>query len=565
MNVGEMPLKERIMLLENAVLNDSPEEVRALYRQLGEVDYSARALGLACRFRGAEMVKALVESGASFHYKEKEKIYGYPFMKIWHGEMVNGYYYTALWSDFSLMLLEPLRTIIVLGTEPADYSDEYGYINKAEDGGVLPLSERLTVLGYLCDCGVDIGFDRDNVFYYSILTDCAEFYSALKERCAALPEKIHASLVKGGAGWDAFSAILHYAPPEFFPRAIERLAAELSPDEKIRYNDNFFEIHKNLLTVPKNLELVINHFDCSKMNQTKTLKFLIDIDAVGCLPLLEKAGWLKLNRRRDELIQYAVNGGRTETAAWLMDFKNRTADFAKERERAEKKMQRELNAAPDSVTSLKQIWGYTKLNDGTLRITNYKGGRTEVTVPEKIGGSRVTAIGKSAFSGNIYDASRADPKQVEFRRSITKIILPEGITTIGNAAFSNIEKMRYAELPASVCDVGEFAFTCCDGLERIIFTGKTLTLGDYALSNCENLKEVIFAEGTEKIELGWFVFENCENLQKLVLPSTLKEIKIDEEDFLEDCPDACAIVRRGSFAEDYCKKHKIEFQYSEEP
>ena len=151
MNVGEMPLKERIMLLENAVLNDSPEEVRALYRQLGEVDYSARALGLACRFRGAEMVKALVESGASFHYKEKEKIYGYHFMKIWHGEMVNGYYYTALWSDFSLMLLEPLRTIIVLGTEPADYSDEYGYINKAEDGGVLPLSERLTVLGYLCD------------------------------------------------------------------------------------------------------------------------------------------------------------------------------------------------------------------------------------------------------------------------------------------------------------------------------------------------------------------------------------------------------------------------------
>ncbi|MDE7193491.1 MAG: leucine-rich repeat domain-containing protein, partial [Oscillospiraceae bacterium] len=124
---------------------------------------------------------------------------------------------------------------------------------------------------------------------------------------------------------------------------------------------------------------------------------------------------------------------------------------------------------------------------------------------------------------------------------------------------------RYAELPASVCDVGEFAFSCCDRLEKIVFTGKTLTLGDYALSDCENLKEVIFAEGTEKIELGWFAFENCENLQKLMLPSTLKEIKIDEEDFLEDCPDACAIVRSGSFAEDYCKKHKIEFQYPEEP
>lgn len=561
MDVGGMPLKERIMLLENAVLNDSPEEVRALYRRLGEVDYSARALGLACRFRGAEMVKALVESGASFRCPKQKSFFG--FMKIHHSAAPLDHEYTGRWEDYSLMILESCRTLIVEGITPVGYHENFGYINKAEDGGVLPVSERLKVLDYLCGCS-DTGFDKDNVFYFSILTDCSEFYGALKERGAALPENIHTSLVKGGTDWDAFSAILHFAPPEVFPRAIVRLSAELSSDEKIRYNDNFFEIHKNLLTDPKNLELVIEHFERSKMNQIKTLKFLIDIGAVGCLPLLEKAGWLKLNRRRDELIKYAVDGGKTESAAWLMDFKNRTADLVKERERAEKKIQRELNAAPDSVTALKQIWGYTKLNDGTLRITNYKGRQTEVTVPEKIGGRSVSAIGKSAFSGDIYDASRADPKQVEFRRSITKVILPEGITVIGNNAFSGNEKMRYAELPASVCCVGEFAFTCCDGLERVVFTGRTLTLGDYALSYCENLKEVIFAEGTEKIELGWFAFENCEKLQKLVLPSTLKEIKIDEEDFLEDCPDACAIVRRGSFAEDYCKKHKIEFQYPEE-
>ncbi len=104
MSVAELPLKEKIILLEKAVLNDLPEDVRALYKQLGEVDYSARALGLACRFRGVDMVKALIESGASFYYKKKEKIYGVSFMQIRYWEMVNGYYFTRQWSDFSLML-----------------------------------------------------------------------------------------------------------------------------------------------------------------------------------------------------------------------------------------------------------------------------------------------------------------------------------------------------------------------------------------------------------------------------------------------------------------------------
>ena len=36
------------------------------------------------------------------------------------------------------------------------------------------------------------------------------------------------------------------------------------------------------------------------------------------------------------------------SSAWLLDFKNRTADFAAERKKAEQKMMRELNANPNS-------------------------------------------------------------------------------------------------------------------------------------------------------------------------------------------------------------------------
>ncbi|MDE6031802.1 MAG: hypothetical protein K2G32_09295, partial [Oscillospiraceae bacterium] len=388
MGSSELILRDKIIFLEKAVLNGSADEVSALFRELDAKNFSARALGLACRFRGLDMVKALVECGAVFDCSKSSWFGG--FMKIHHGTALLYNECTCQWSDYSLMILEPCRTLIVEGIQPVDYDEDLGYINKAEDEGALPVSERLKILDYLCS-RPDIGFDMNNVFYFSIITDCTEFYGTLKERGAALPEKIHTSLVKGGSEWDIFSAILHYAPTEIFPRAVERLAAELSSEEKIRYSDTFFEVHKNLFIIPKNLELVMEHFDRSKMNQTKTLKFLIDNDATGCLPLLEKAGWLKSARRRDELIQYAANGGRTESAAWLMDFKNRTADFAAEREKAEKKIQRELNAAPDSVTAMKQIWSYTKTEDVTLRITNYKGRQTDVIVPEKIGKSSVAA------------------------------------------------------------------------------------------------------------------------------------------------------------------------------
>ena len=556
-------LKDKIMLLENAVLNGSAEEVSALFRELDAAEFSARALGLACRFRGVDMVRALAECGASFRCPKQESFRG--FMKIHHSAAPFDHEYTGRWEDYSLMILEPCRTLIVEGITSVGYDDDFGYISKAEDGGVLHVSERLKVLDYLCGCS-DIGFDKDNVFYFSILTDCSEFYGALKERGSALPENIRASLIKGGNEWNIFSAILHLAPSEVFPRAVERLAAELSPGERMKYNDTFFEIHKNLFTDPKNLELVLEHFDCSKMKQTKTLKFLINNDAAGCLALLENAGWLKQNRRRDELIQYASEGGRTECAAWLLDFKNRTADLAAERERAERKMQRELNAAPGSITAMKQIWSYTKLDDGTLRITNYKGRQTEVVIPEMIGKHRVSDIGRAAFSGDKYIAVRADPKQVEFRKGITKITIPEGITVIGANAFSNIEKIKTMELPSTVREIGDFAFYGCEGLEKIVFTGETSLIGDDALCDCDALQEVIFAEGVRKIKLGTDALENCERLKRVVLPSTLRSITLDDGEFFvpDFCTDAWVIVPRGSFAEKYCKKHDIEYKYPEE-
>lgn len=83
--------------------------------------------------------------------------------------------------------------------------------------------------------------------------------------------------------------------------------------------------------------------------------------------------------------------------AWMLDYQNRTVDIVAEEEKELKKMFRELNAAPDSVTVLKKKWSYVKLKDGTLEITSYKGDEEEVEIPPKIGRDAVTSIGDDAF------------------------------------------------------------------------------------------------------------------------------------------------------------------------
>lgn len=554
MGSSELILRDKIILLEKAVLNGSADEVSALFRELGAKDFSTRALGLACRFRGLDMVKALVECGAVFDCSKSSWFGG--FMKIHHGAALLYNECTCRWSDYSLMILEPCRTMIVSGIQPVDYDKDFGYINKAEDEGVLPVSERLKILDYLCGCS-DIGFDMNNVYYFSIITDCTEFYGTLKERGAALPEKIRASLIKRGNDWVIFSMILHHAPPEIFPSAVERLAAEFSSEEKIKYSDAFFEGLKNLFTIPKNLELIMEHFDRSKMNKTKILKFLIDNDAAGCFPLLERAGWLKPARRRDEIIQYASDGGRMESTVWLMDFKNRTADFAAERKRAEKKMLRELNADPTSLSEIKKSFRYKKQNDGTLIITSYRGHSASIIVPEKIGDDIVSAIGEYAFSP---DAEHIREEQREIRKSITKITLPDTIESIGEFTFSGCISLTHINIPKKLTEISDGMFQCTS-LERIVIGGNVRKIGDGAFVKCQCLKTVKLCEGVEKI--GRFAFFRCSELESLELPRSLKKIgKNNPSDHpFWGCPKLTVMVHKYSYAEIYCDIGKIAYKY----
>lgn len=335
--------------------------------------FTAKALGIACRFCGLDMVKGLVERGANLgcHAETSENNSVTSVERGGFREL-----------DYSLMLIEKFPQILfLLGTYRSD------------ERKVIPTAERVKIAEYLLDNAQRVKLCPERLMYFSICYDEPAIYELLKSR-----------------------------------------GIRLSDDVRQWRVSNFFADKRNLIGSYRLSvrECGLNFFNKHTINKIKLLRYLIDNDAADCLAELENYGWFKAPKKRDELIRYASEHGSRECAAWLLEYKNRTADIAAEREKAEKKMQRELNAAPDSVSELKKLWRYEKREDGTLIITGYKGSREEIVVPERIGKSPVTAIGEYAFSPN---APRLTEEQTLVRCRITKITVPSAVRTIGKYAF----------------------------------------------------------------------------------------------------------------------------------
>lgn len=87
-------------------------------------------------------------------------------------------------------------------------------------------------------------------------------------------------------------------------------------------------------------------------------------------------------------------------------------------------------------------WYYSVRWDGTASIDGYAGTSGSISIPNRLDGKKVTAIGDNAFVGN---------------RQLTKVIIPEGITTIGNSAFMETG-LTAINLPNSIQWIGDFAF-----------------------------------------------------------------------------------------------------------
>ena len=132
--------------------------------------------------------------------------------------------------------------------------------------------------------------------------------------------------------------------------------------------------------------------------------------------------------------------------------------------------------------------------DGGKTLIIYAGNSaTSYLIPEG-----VTSIGDYAFSNG---------------SGLTEITIPEGVTSIGNYAFRGCSSLTSITIPEGVTSIGQAAFFNCSSLTSVTIEGVT-SIGSDAFRGCSALTEITI---NGNISLGSYAFSGCSNLTKLTL------------------------------------------------
>ncbi len=100
-----------------------------------------------------------------------------------------------------------------------------------------------------------------------------------------------------------------------------------------------------------------------------------------------------------------------------------------------------------------------------------------------------------------------------YRKSITRVILPNGITSIGSEAFYGCIYLSSIVIPESVRTIGKSAFDGCVHLQSVTIPCNVTFIGNNAFQSCERLKTVTICNRATKI--GAYAFWGCKNLQSI--------------------------------------------------
>ena len=186
---------------------------------------------------------------------------------------------------------------------------------------------------------------------------------------------------------------------------------------------------------------------------------------------------------------------------------------------------------------------YDLLSDGTAQVVMYEGTAKRVRIAETYQGAPVTKIANEAFKDT----------------TITSIVIPDSVTSIGDNAFRSCTSLTSIEIPDSVTFIGDYAFIYCGSLTSVYITSieawcnisfanqsanplyivhnlylnneliteleipdSVASIGEYAFSQYRSLISVTISEGISSI--GDHAFAYCKSLTSVTIGDDVTSI-----------------------------------------
>lgn len=125
---------------------------------------------------------------------------------------------------------------------------------------------------------------------------------------------------------------------------------------------------------------------------------------------------------------------------------------------------------------------------------------------------------------NVYAEFGDDrrPPWLEHRQQILKVVLSEGVESIGTYAFQDCDHLASIEIPESVTMLGSGAFNGCSSLESVTIPEGITSIGVFTFRRCGSLANVILPKSVESINS--FAFEECKSLVSIEIPEGVTSI-----------------------------------------
>ena len=182
---------------------------------------------------------------------------------------------------------------------------------------------------------------------------------------------------------------------------------------------------------------------------------------------------------------------------------------------------------PDSVTSIGS-WAFDECSS-----------LTSVTI-----GNSVTRIGGGAFSdcrslNKVYAASLDSWLKIKFSgwgsnpcnngadlyfngEIVKDVVIPDGVTSIGNFAFHECSSLTSITIPDSVTDIGYQVFSYCSSLTSITIGSGVTSIGESAFAYCTGLTSITIPNSVTSIGDG--AFNKCSSLTSITIPDSVTSI-----------------------------------------